>query len=81
MSKIVKNISEKKEYTEKNCPGIIKLFPARVSFVSDIPPGDRKIGNLFLQCNTTQQVKCYKGLAMIKFQFMAGVVEDTSAIK
>jgi hypothetical protein len=32
--------------------GIIKLFsiPARESLVSDIPPGDGKIANLFLQC-------------------------------
>jgi hypothetical protein len=27
--------------------GIIKLFPARDSLVSDIPAGDRKIINLF----------------------------------
>ncbi len=30
---------------------IIKLFPARESLVSDIPAGDLKIDNLFLQCN------------------------------
>ncbi len=30
--------------------GIIKLFPARESLVSDIPAGDGKIANLFLQC-------------------------------
>jgi hypothetical protein len=29
---------------------IPKLFPARVSLVSDIPVGDGKIYNLFLQC-------------------------------
>jgi hypothetical protein len=28
-------------------PGIIKLFPARESLVSDIPAGDEKIANLF----------------------------------
>jgi hypothetical protein len=28
-------------------PGIIKLFPARESLVSDIPAEDRKITNLF----------------------------------
>jgi len=28
----------------------IKLFPARESSVSDIPAGDEKIANLFLQC-------------------------------
>jgi hypothetical protein len=28
-------------------PGIIKLFPARGSLVSDIPAGDGKISNLF----------------------------------
>jgi hypothetical protein len=31
-------------------PGIIKLFPVRESLVSDIPAGDGKIINLFLQC-------------------------------
>ncbi len=31
-------------------PGIIKLFPASGSLVSDIPSGDGKISNLFLQC-------------------------------
>jgi hypothetical protein len=30
--------------------GKIKLFPARESLVSDIPAGDRKIVNIFLQC-------------------------------
>jgi hypothetical protein len=30
--------------------GKIKLFPARESLVSDIPVGERKIVNLFLQC-------------------------------
>jgi hypothetical protein len=28
--------------------GVIKLFPARESFVNDIPAGDRKISNLFI---------------------------------
>jgi hypothetical protein len=32
-------------------PGIIKLFPARESLVSDIAAGDGKIANLFLQCD------------------------------
>ncbi len=36
--------------TKSLCPGIIKLFPARESLVSDIPVGDGKIDNLFLQC-------------------------------
>ncbi len=27
-----------------------RVFPARESLVSDIPAGDRKIANLFLQC-------------------------------
>ncbi len=31
--------------------GIIKVFLARASLVSDIPAGDGKIVNLFLQCN------------------------------
>jgi hypothetical protein len=30
-------------------PGIIKFFPARESLVSDIPAGDGKIADLFLQ--------------------------------
>jgi hypothetical protein len=30
---------------------IINLFPARESLVSDIPAGDGKIENLFLQCS------------------------------
>jgi hypothetical protein len=30
--------------------GIIKLFPARESLVSDTPAGDGKTANLFLQC-------------------------------
>jgi hypothetical protein len=35
-------------------PGIIKLFPARVSSVSDIPAGDGKIANFFtVYINTT----------------------------
>ncbi len=31
--------------------GIIKLFPAREGLVSDIPAGDGKTANLFLQCS------------------------------
>jgi hypothetical protein len=31
-------------------PGIISLFPARERLVSDIPAGEGKIFNLFLQC-------------------------------
>jgi hypothetical protein len=31
-------------------PRIIKTFPARESLVNDIPAGDGKIINLFLQC-------------------------------
>jgi hypothetical protein len=31
-------------------PGIIQFLPAGESLVSDIPAGDGKIGNLFLQC-------------------------------
>ncbi len=35
-----------------NCPwpGILNLFPTRKSFVGDIPAGDGKTANLFLQC-------------------------------
>jgi hypothetical protein len=36
-------------------PGIFKLNPARESLVSDIPAGDGKIVNLFLQCNNKQE--------------------------
>ncbi len=32
-------------------PGIIKFFPARESLISDIPAGDGKIANPFLQCS------------------------------
>ncbi len=32
-------------------PGIIKFFPARESLRSDIPAGDGKIANPFLQCS------------------------------
>jgi hypothetical protein len=39
-----------RSYTVKKMPGIIKLFPDRESLVSDIPAGDGKIGNCFLQC-------------------------------
>ncbi len=37
--------------SNQTLPGIIKLFSARESFVSDIPTGDGKIANLFLQCS------------------------------
>ncbi len=30
--------------------GVIKFFPARESLVSDIPAGNGKTDNLFLQC-------------------------------
>ncbi len=39
-----------KLYTVKKVmdwPGIIQLFPARESLISDIPAGDGKIANLF----------------------------------
>ncbi len=36
--------------TDSLWPGIIKLFPVRKSLVSDIPAGDGKTANLFLQC-------------------------------
>ncbi len=41
----------------KLSPGIIKLFPARKSLVSDIPAVDRKIYNIFLQCILTVDVE------------------------
>jgi hypothetical protein len=39
-------------------PGITKLFPVRESLVRDIPAGDRKIENLFLQCRYEVLVPC-----------------------
>ncbi len=36
--------------------GIIYLFPARKSLVSDIPAGNGKIDNPFLQCSCTKAV-------------------------
>jgi hypothetical protein len=36
--------------TKLSWPGIIKIVPARESLVSDIPAGDGKTANLFLQC-------------------------------
>ncbi len=41
--------------------GIIKLFQARDSLVSDIPAGDGKINNLFLQCTDGQPPNCSGG--------------------
>ncbi len=41
------------DVTKQTLPGrkyIVKFFPARESLVSDIPAGDGKIANLFLQC-------------------------------
>jgi hypothetical protein len=40
------------DVTNQTKPGraIINLFPARESLVGDIPAGDGKIANLFLQC-------------------------------
>ncbi len=40
-----------RDVTDKTLPGReFELFPARESLVSDIPAGDGKIANLFLQC-------------------------------
>jgi hypothetical protein len=41
-------------------PEIIKLFPARESLVSDIPAGDGKNENLFLQCTVCMCSELYK---------------------
>jgi hypothetical protein len=50
----VKNVSDfpvpSRDVTYQTLPawlGIIKLFPARESLVSDIPAGDGKIANIF----------------------------------
>jgi hypothetical protein len=45
--------------------GIIKFFPARESLVGDIPAGDGKIVNLFLQC--MQHTLCNKHLESFAF--------------
>ncbi len=42
-----------KGYTVKKVTDFpVKLFPAVASLVSDIPPGDGKIGNILFQCNS-----------------------------
>ncbi len=46
-NKKVKNVTEQ---TLHAWPGIMKVFSARESLVSDIPAGDGKIVNLFLHC-------------------------------
>jgi hypothetical protein len=61
-------------------PGINKLFSGRESLVSDIPAGDRKIENLFFQCNdlcfdhavfalSLALAKCLLSLFVIKYFF------------
>ncbi len=44
-------------------PGIISLFPSWESLVRDIPAGEGKTANLFLQCNGTD---IYLGLISVK---------------
>jgi hypothetical protein len=44
--------------TNSPWPRIIKLFPAMDSLVSDIPAGDGKIVNLFLQCRNCSTLSC-----------------------
>ncbi len=39
-----------RDVTNQTLPGRDKLFLARENLVNDIPAGDGKIGNLFLQC-------------------------------
>ncbi len=41
-------------------PWIIKLCPARESLESDIPAGDGKIANLFLQCSNLKNCESMK---------------------
>jgi hypothetical protein len=48
-------------------PGIIKLFPARESLASDIPAGDRKTANLFLQCRGKKRRG--RGIAITQLTF------------
>ncbi len=40
----------KMSITKLSLAGVVKLFLARESLVNDIPAGDGKIYNLFLQC-------------------------------
>ncbi len=40
-------------------PGIVYLFPAMESLVFDIPAGDGKFANLFLQCRPPERPKSF----------------------
>ncbi len=53
--------------------GIIKLFPARESLVRDIPAGDGKTADLFLQCMAILPPWCFKLFPsnfLLKFIFL-----------
>jgi hypothetical protein len=58
-------------------PGILHLFPARGSLVSDIPVGDGKNDNLFYSLGTkvytVSSVQCFvsKGVLDLKLLWMA----------
>jgi hypothetical protein len=58
---------------------VYKLFPPRESLVSDIPAGDGKIVNLFLQCNKVICIYFWpedKGSAtMMKLFFIAIILQ------
>jgi hypothetical protein len=46
--------------TNSPWPGIIKLFTARETLVSDIPAGDRKTANLFLSvCSKSRLISLH----------------------
>jgi hypothetical protein len=40
----------------KKCFPVPKIFPARENLISDIPAGDGKIANPFLQCGNKRQL-------------------------
>ncbi len=51
--------------------GIIKFFPARERLVSDIPAGDGKTVNLFLQCSLPSipsSIFCFSSIFGTKFR-------------
>ncbi len=53
-------------------PGKIKLFPARESLVSDIPPGDGKTQTFFLHCTAWQGLLSCELLAIPAAAVAAG---------
>ncbi len=58
-------------------PGIIKLYPTRESFVSDIPAGDGKIANLFCSVAGASTSTGASQEPTGYILFCAGLVEDS----